>query len=43
MDGIVTSVVRSGFFVSCGSLEAFVSRAVNLPPRILRLPIAKPS
>ncbi|KAL1603966.1 DNA-directed RNA polymerase II subunit [Paraconiothyrium brasiliense] len=24
MDGIVTSVVRSGFFVSCGSLEAFM-------------------
>lgn len=39
MDGIVTSVVRSGFFVSCGSLEAFVSRAVNLPSTSLRLSI----
>ena len=29
MDGIVTSVVRSGFFVSVGAMEAFVSRAVS--------------
>lgn len=26
MDGVVTSVLRSGFFVDCGSLQAFVGR-----------------
>lgn len=30
MDGIVTSVLRTGFFVDCGSLQAFVGRSVNL-------------
>ena len=36
MDGIVTSVLRTGFFVDCGSLQAFVGRSVNLTvlPRI---------
>jgi hypothetical protein len=29
MDGIVTSVLRTGFFVDCGSLQAFVGRSVN--------------
>ncbi|PVI08068.1 DNA-directed RNA polymerase II 19 kDa polypeptide [Periconia macrospinosa] len=28
MDGIVTSVIRAGFFVECGSLQAFVGRAM---------------
>lgn len=28
MDGIVTSVIRAGFFVDCGSLQAFVGRNV---------------
>jgi ribosomal protein S1 len=31
MDGIVTSVLRTGFFVDCGSLQAFVGRSVNSP------------
>src|SRR3954462_14797149 len=31
MDGIVTSVLRTGFFVDCGSLQAFVGRRVSLP------------
>ncbi|OCK80514.1 DNA-directed RNA polymerase II 19 kDa polypeptide [Lepidopterella palustris CBS 459.81] len=26
VDGVVTSVIRAGFFVDCGSLQAFVSR-----------------
>ncbi|KAF2270573.1 DNA-directed RNA polymerase II 19 kDa polypeptide [Lojkania enalia] len=26
VDGVVTSVMRSGFFVDCGSLQAFVGR-----------------
>lgn len=30
MDGIVTSVLRTGFFVDCGSLQAFVGRSVHL-------------
>lgn len=30
MDGIVTSVLRTGFFVDCGSLQAFVGRSVIL-------------
>ena len=28
MDGIVTSILPSGFFVDCGSLQAFVGRNV---------------
>ncbi|CAN9442191.1 unnamed protein product [Alternaria alternata] len=28
MDGIVTSVLRTGFFVDCGSLQAFVGRSM---------------
>ncbi|KAF2739233.1 DNA-directed RNA polymerase II 19 kDa polypeptide [Polyplosphaeria fusca] len=28
MDGVVTSVLASGFFVDCGSLQAFVGRAM---------------
>lgn len=37
MDGIVTSVLRTGFFVDCGSLQAFVGRSVSsiLPMRLL--------
>lgn len=30
MDGVVTSVLRTGFFVECGSLQAFVGRNVKL-------------
>lgn len=37
MDGIVTSVLRTGFFVDCGSLQAFVGRSVN-PSLLVRLP-----
>ena len=29
MDGVVTSVLRTGFFVDCGSLQAFVGRNVK--------------
>jgi hypothetical protein len=29
MDGVVTSVLRTGFFVDCGSLQAFVGRNVR--------------
>lgn len=29
MDGIVTSILPSGFFVDCGSLQAFVGRNVR--------------
>ncbi|PSN63367.1 DNA-directed RNA polymerase II 19 kDa polypeptide [Corynespora cassiicola Philippines] len=28
MDGVVTSVIRAGFFVDCGSLQAFVGRTM---------------
>lgn len=28
MDGVVTSVISAGFFVDCGSLQAFVGRAM---------------
>ena len=31
MDGIVTSILPSGFFVDCGSLQAFVGRNVRTP------------
>lgn len=37
MDGIVTSVLRTGFFVDCGSLQAFVGRSVN-PSFLVHLP-----
>lgn len=30
IDGVVTSVIRAGFFVDCGSLQTFVSAAVRL-------------
>jgi DNA-directed RNA polymerase II subunit RPB7 len=30
VDGVVTSVIRAGFFVDCGSLQAFVGRGVSL-------------
>lgn len=30
MDGIVTSILPSGFFVDCGSLQAFVGRNVRI-------------
>ncbi|KAF2869274.1 DNA-directed RNA polymerase II 19 kDa polypeptide [Massariosphaeria phaeospora] len=33
MDGVVTSVIRAGFFVDCGSLQAFVGRTM-IPPEI---------
>lgn len=33
MDGVVTSVIRAGFFVDCGSLQAFVGRTVRVPPQ----------
>lgn len=32
MDGIVTSILPSGFFVDCGSLQAFVGRNVRTLP-----------
>jgi len=28
VDGVVTSVIRAGFFVDCGSLQAFVGRGM---------------
>jgi len=28
IDGVVSSVIRSGFFVKCGSLQAFVGRSM---------------
>jgi len=31
VDGVVTSVLRSGFFVDCGSLQVFVGRSVKSP------------
>ncbi|USP77132.1 hypothetical protein yc1106_04406 [Curvularia clavata] len=34
MDGIVTSVLRTGFFVDCGSLQAFVGRRQMIPAEI---------
>jgi hypothetical protein len=37
MDGIVTSVLRTGFFVDCGSLQAFVGRNVKLTRLYLHL------
>jgi DNA-directed RNA polymerase II subunit RPB7 len=33
MDGVVTSVLRTGFFVDCGSLQAFVGRNVRFTAR----------
>jgi DNA-directed RNA polymerase II subunit RPB7 len=38
MDGVVTSVLRTGFFVDCGSLQAFVGRNVRMPCALCRYP-----
>jgi DNA-directed RNA polymerase II subunit RPB7 len=37
MDGVVTSVLRTGFFVDCGSLQAFVGRNVWTTTRIMQV------
>lgn len=36
VDGVVTSVMRSGFFVDCGALQVFVSSQVRLSLRFPR-------
>jgi DNA-directed RNA polymerase II subunit RPB7 len=38
MDGVVTSVLRTGFFVDCGSLQAFVGRNVSSFKRYMQVP-----
>jgi DNA-directed RNA polymerase II subunit RPB7 len=38
MDGVVTSVLRTGFFVDCGSLQAFVGRNVRLSLFFMQVP-----
>lgn len=39
MDGVVTSVIRAGFFVDCGSLQAFVGRNVRSASREIALSV----
>jgi DNA-directed RNA polymerase II subunit RPB7 len=39
MDGVVTSVLRTGFFVDCGSLQAFVGRNVRTTMRLMQVPV----
>jgi DNA-directed RNA polymerase II subunit RPB7 len=39
MDGVVTSVLRTGFFVDCGSLQAFVGRNVGFAARYMQVPV----
>jgi hypothetical protein len=39
MDGVVTSVLRTGFFVECGSLQAFVGRSVKFPGIRMYIPV----
>jgi len=39
MDGVVTSVLRTGFFVDCGSLQAFVGRNVRTAMRLMQVPV----
>jgi hypothetical protein len=39
MDGVVTSVLRTGFFVDCGSLQAFVGRNVGNAVSTIRKPV----